>query len=238
MSGPGGTSTKRDQRRDTRRAQFQQRQAERKRARERQIRTQRIRRYSIIGGGILLIAVVAFFVVNAVINAGKPHTHTQYTTPASGDAREGLSCLGTEGLAEHFHVYLAIYANGQQVQVPANTGIVPQNGGTSACFYQLHVHGDPGDDNIIHIESPTKDPFTLGQFYAIWGQTLTKTQSGDYKADATHKLVYETVDDKGKVTTVTGDPWDIKLASHETIYVLYNSPNVKPVQFTKWLPNE
>lgn len=237
MSGPGGITTKRDQRRDTRRAQFQQRQAERKRTRERQIRTQRIRRYSIIGGGILLIAVVAFFVVNAVIGANQPHKHSQYTTPAAGEAREGLSCLGTEGLVEHFHVYLAIYANGQQVQVPGNTGIVPQ-GSNSACFYQLHVHSIPGDDNIIHIESATQDPYTLGQFYAIWGQILTKTQAGDYKADATHKLVFETVDGKGKVTSVTGDPWDIKLAPHETIYVLYNSPNVTPAPFTKWLPNE
>lgn len=237
MSGPGGTSTKRDQRRDTRRAQFQQRQAERKRARERQIRAQRIRRYSIIGGGILLIAVVAFFVVNAVISAGKPKVHSQYTSPATGEAREGLSCLGTEGLAEHFHVYLAIYANGQQVQVDPNTGIVPQ-GNNSACFYQLHVHADPGDDNIVHIESATKDTYTLGQFYAIWGKTLTKTQAGDFKADATHKLVYETVDDKGKVTAVTTDPWNITLAPHETIYVLYNSPDVKPVQFTKWLQGE
>lgn len=237
MSGPGGTTTKRDQRRDTRRAQFQQRQADRKRARERQIRTQRIRRYSIIAGGVLLIAVVAFLVVNAVINAGKPKPHAQYTSPATGETREGLTCLGTEGLAEHFHVYLAIYANGQQVQVPPNTGIVPQ-GTSSACFYPLHIHADAGDDNIIHIESPTKDTFTLGQFYAIWGETLTNKQAGDYTADATHKLVFETVDDKGKVTTVTGDPWNIKLAPHETIYVLYNSPDVKPVPFTKWLQGE
>ena len=237
MSGPGGSTTKRDQRRDTRRAQFQQRQTERKRARERELRNQRIRRYGIIVGGILLTALVAFLVVNAVISANQPHRHSQYTSPATGEAREGLSCLGSEGLAEHFHVYLAIYANGQQVQVPGNTGIIPQ-GSNSACFYQLHVHSDPGDENIIHIESPTQDTFTLGQFYSIWGQPLTKTQAGDYKADAKHKLVFETVDDKGKVTTVTGDPWNIKLAAHETIYVLYDSPNVNVTQFTKWLPNE
>lgn len=236
MSGPGGTTTKRDQRRDTRREQFQQRQADRKRARERQIRTQRIRRYSIIAGGVLLTALVAFFVVNAVIAANQPHQHGQYTTPATGEAREGLSCLTSEGATQHFHVYLAIYANGQQVQVPGNTGIVQQ--GTSGCLYPLHIHSDAGDENILHIESPTNDTYTLGQFYAIWGQTLTRTQTGDYKADATHKLIFETVDDKGKVTTVTGDPWNIKLTAHETIYVLYNSPDVKPAPFTKWLQGE
>lgn len=237
MSGPGGTTTKRDQRRDTRRAQFQQRQAERKRARERELRNQRIRRYSIIAGGILLIAVVAFFVVNAVINAGKPQVHTQYTTPATGDTRAGLSCLGTEGLVEHFHTYLAIYVNGQQVPVPNDVGVVGA-GTNSACFYPLHIHPDAGDDNIIHIESPTNDTFTLGQFYSIWGKPLTKTQAGDYNADATHKLIFETVDDKGKVTIITGDPWNIKLTPHETIYVLYNSPDVKAAPFTKWLQGE
>ncbi len=237
MSGPGGATTKRDQRRETRRAQTQQRQAERKRIRERQLRNQRIRRYSIIGGGILVFAVVAFFVVNAVISANQPHQHGQYTTPATGDTREGLSCVTSEGATLHFHSYLAFYANGQQVQIPPNTGIVQQSA-NSGCLYPLHIHSDPGDENIIHVESPTNDTYTLGQFYAIWGQTLTKTQSGSYKADATHKLVFETVDDKGKVTIVTGDPWNIKLAPHETIYVLYNSPDVKPAPFTKWLQGE
>lgn len=235
MSGPGGLSTKRDQRRDTRRSQLQQRQLERQRERERRIRQQRIQRGAIIGGSVLLTALLAFFVVHAVVggssNPTPAHAMGTYTSPADGSTRDGLTCLTQEGLAQHFHVYLAIYANGKQVQVTPNAGIV-----SNTCLYALHVHD--GEANIVHIESPTQSTFTLGQFFDIWGEPLSATQVMSYKADATHTLVYKVFDAKGALVAVTGNPVNIKLAPHETIYALYNSPNVKPVPFTGWKPNE
>ena len=60
-------------------------------------------------------------------------------------------------------------------------------------------------------------------------------QSGpDYKADASHPLVFEVFDANGKMTKVTSNPLDIALKEHETVVILYNSPNVTPQPFANW----
>jgi hypothetical protein len=142
-----------------------------------------------------------------------------------------MSCLGTEGTVTHIHMYLEIYVNGQQVQVPANTGIIQESNGNE-CFYPLHVHD--GEPNIIHEESLIQATYTLGAFFDVWGQPLSKTQVMQYRADATHALVFEVFDANGKLTTYTGDPLSLPFHAHDTIVILYNSPNVKPVPFTAW----
>lgn len=245
MSGPGGTPTKRDQRRDARRSQLQQRQTENRRRRQAEIRRQRIQRTAIWGAGLLVLIIVIALVAHAVIGTGGTKGGSSsssttitgtgtYTTPANGDVRDSMTCLGLEGTAEHIHMYLAIFVNGQQVQVPPNTGIV--NNGT--CFYPLHVHSDPGDENIIHEESPNTDTYTLGAFFDVWGQPLSKTQVMGNKADATHQLQFVTFDGNGQKTVYTGNPLNIPFSEHETIYILYNSPSVTPQPFTNFLPGE
>lgn len=192
---------------------------------------------AIWGVSLLVLVVVVGLIAHAVIGGGASSTPQQrgtYTTPANGATRDGLACTSSEGTVEHYHAYLAIYANGQQVQVTPGAGIV--DNAANPCLYPLHVH--PGDDNIVHIESPTQTTYTLGQFFDIWGQPISKTQAMSYKADASHQLVYEVIDTTGHATTYTGDPWNIQLAPHETIYVLYNSPTVQPKAFTGWLSGE
>jgi hypothetical protein len=242
MSGPGGTSTKRDQRRDTRRAQFQQRQLQRQRERQRQIRNRRIRNGGITAASVLIVALIAFLLIHAA-TSGSGSTGSSanivagtgtYTSPANGDVRDGMSCLGSEGAVEHIHMYLAVYVDGHQVQVPPNTGIV-NNG---SCFYPLHVHSDTGDDNIIHEESPDTKTYTLGAFFDVWGQPLSKTQVMNFKVGNGDTLKFVTIDENGKQTVQTGNPLDIKFSPHETIYILYDSPNAQPQQFKNFLPGE
>ena len=48
----------------------------------------------------------------------------------------------------------------QLYPIPADIGIIPEK-----CIYWLHTHDNSG---IMHIESPTKRNFTLGQFLQIW----------------------------------------------------------------------
>jgi hypothetical protein len=246
MSGPGGSTTKRDDRRNSRRAQFEQRQAERRRERERKLRNQRIRRYSVVGGSIVAFLLIGFLVIHAVVGSGGTSTGKvstgPFTTPANGDTRNGLSCLNTEGTAAHYHAYLAMYVNGLQVSIPAGIGIVAPPGypetalasnGNLVCYYPLHVHA--ATPNVIHIESPVADKqYTLGMFFDIWGQPLSSTQVWKYKADSAHPLTFEVFDASGKLTKVTGNPRDIVLQAHQTIVVLYNSPNVQPQPFTQW----
>jgi len=91
MSGPDGSLTKRDDRRNARRAQYEARQTERRRERERKIRRMQLQRIAIIGGSIVLFLLVGFLVLHAVIGSGggvpAPH-HATPTTPAGGDERE------------------------------------------------------------------------------------------------------------------------------------------------------
>lgn len=65
-----------------------------------------------------------------------------------------------------------------------------------------------------------------------------RTSALGYTADATHTLTFVTFDGNGHKTVVTGNPLNIKFSEHETIYILYNSPNVTPQPFTKFLPGE
>ena len=80
-------------------------------------------------------------------------------------------------MVEHYHPHLQIVLRGQEVQVPANMGVDPTTGATSA----LHTHEPEG---TLHIEADTKgEAFTLGQLFTEWGVTLTSTQIGDVRAE-------------------------------------------------------
>jgi hypothetical protein len=220
--------TKRDQRRESRRDQYQRRQNERRVERQRQIRRQQIRRYSIIGGGIVVVLLLGLLISQLIIHNATPKTGLN-AQPATGQTVDGLQCLPSQGVALHHHQYLDLYINGQQQNVPPGTGIINSAG----CLYPLHVHD--GEQNIIHNETAQKDAtFTLGQFFDIWGVKLSSSQVGTYQTDSSHTLVIKLVDKSGAVTTYTGNPYDLKLNDEETIYLLYNSPNVPLKPFTDW----
>ncbi len=143
------------------------------------------------------------------------------TTAAKGTTVQGVQCNSGEQVAYHIHTHLAVYVNG--VLRPISPGIgtvapVPQqtaNGvfdSASSCYYWLHVHAQ---DGVIHVESPTNTTYTLGQFFAIWGQPLSKTRVGP----ATGNL---TVYVNGKA--YTGDPTTIPLGSRENIQIDVGTP--------------
>lgn len=228
MSGPGGSVTKRDQRRESRRDQYQRRQAERLAERQRRLRQQQVRKYGFIGGGILVVLLLALGISQFVIHGNSQQT-TVTPAPATGQAVDGLQCLPSQGGALHIHQYLDFYVNGQRINANPGVGIVNSAG----CLYPLHVHN--GEANIIHNETDQQNvTFTLGQFFDIWGVALSNTQVSKYKVDSAHKLVIKLIDSNGNVATYTGNPRDIPLGDHETIYILYNSPNVAIKPFTDW----
>ncbi len=230
MSGPGGMITKRDQRRETRREQYQRRQSERQAERLRQLRQQRIRRFSLIGGGIVIVLLLALGISQFVIRSNQGNTPNSLNAhPATGQTVDGLQCLSAQGGALHIHQYLDLYVNGKQVTIPEGTGIV----NSANCLYPLHVH--LGEPNIIHNESDQQNvSFTLGQFFDIWGVKLSSSQVGGYKVDSAHKLVVKLIDKSGNVTTYTGNPYTMPLGDQATIYLLYNSPNVQLKPYTNW----
>jgi hypothetical protein len=110
---------------------------------------------------------------------------------ATGKTVEGVQCNGNEQVAYHIHTHLAVYVNGALRPISPGIGIVAPvaqqtaNGpfySATNCYYWLHVHTQ---DGVIHVESPTTRSYTLGQFFAVWGQPLTTTQVGQAKGTVT-----------------------------------------------------
>ena len=125
---------------------------------------------------------------------------------------DGIECQGMEGAVEHIHTHLQIFNRGRAVQIPAGVGI-PQGG---QCLYWVHTHTA---DGIIHIESPVKRTFTLGQFFDIWGEPLSRTQAASGRTAHGHAL---RVTVNGKPWT--GDPAKIPLRDREEIVIQSGPP--------------
>jgi hypothetical protein len=244
MSGPQGSVTKRDQRRETRRQQYETARRQRQIEVQRQLRRKRLQRGALYLVGALVVIMIAALIIHAATGANSAtgsgptiHSVGTYTAPALGETRDGMPCYNLNNGAEpsisaHYHAYLEMYVNGKPYDVPANTGIPAALNGAQ-CIYPLHIH--PGENNIIHIETQSANTvYTLGAFFDIWGQPLSTTQVGSNKADATHKLVFEYFDANGKLHPWTGNPLDLPLKSHETVVILYNSPNTTPTAYTNW----
>ncbi len=120
---------------------------------------------------------------------------------------------------EHVHVQLQLFNRGRPVPVPAQIGI-PQTG---ACLYWLHTHSN---DGFIHIESPVRRTFTLGQFFDIWGPDLSWNRAGAVAASRGTRLR----------VWVNGVPWhgndprDIVLRDRETVVIQNGPPFAKPAR--------
>ena len=128
----------------------------------------------------------------------------------------GLPALSAEGTVMHIHQHLDIFVEGKPVPVPANVGINQIGGFIS----DIHVHDNTG---VIHVESPTEQTFTLGQFFDIWGVKFTKDSIGGYAATGDKTLkVYS------NGTLYQGDPRDLPLAAHQEIVVVYGTEAETP----------
>jgi len=130
-------------------------------------------------------------------------------------AVNGISCDALESTIFHIHVHLAIFFDGVEQSIPFGVGIgQPWQVSDSdqgpfvddgACFYWMHTHTE---DGVIHIESPVRRSFTLGDFFAVWQEPLSASQVGPQQGQV--------------ITYVNGqrdptNPPDIRLTSHQRI---------------------
>jgi len=127
----------------------------------------------------------------------------------------GISCDALESTIVHLHVHLAVFFDEDEQLIPYGIGIgepwqvEPSDAGPfvsdGLCFYWLHTHTE---DGVVHIESPVRRTFTLGDFFAIWEQPLSANQVGPKQG-----LVISYVNGD-KVSTA---PQDINLTQHAQI---------------------
>lgn len=79
----------------------------------------------------------------------------------------------------HIHPHLRIIINGDEQQIPTNTGI------DSGCMHSLHAHDSTG---IIHVESPKKADFTLADFFYTWKKEYSAIKILDQTLTAESQL--------------------------------------------------
>jgi hypothetical protein len=153
------------------------------------------------------------------------------SSPGLGASVDGIACGAGEQVAFHIHARLTIFVDGKPRSVPYGVGISdPQTTPTArgpfvtsgSCFSWLHTHAA---DGIIHIESPVQRVYTLGNFFDIWGQPLSRTRAGPARGPVT--VLYN-----GEVWT--GNPRDVPLHAHAQIQLDVGRPLVAPVHITSW----
>jgi hypothetical protein len=154
------------------------------------------------------------------------------SSPALGQGVDGIKCQRAEHLLFHIHAHLTIFVNGKARQVPYGIGIAPPlygqnlaNGAvvnSGSCFSWLHTHAS---DGLIHIESPVRRTFTLGDFFDLWRQALSRKQVG-----AARGRVVAIYNDK----VWTGEPRAIPLTQHAQIQLEVGKPLVAPEHLKDW----
>ncbi len=100
--------------------------------------------------------------------------------------------------------------DGTSVPVPANIGISSAGG-----ISPLHVHDTTG---VIHIESPAKVPFSLGQLFSEWQVSMAADHLGALKIGG-DKQFHAYVNGK----PVSGNPAAIILNAHDEIALVYGT---------------
>ncbi len=108
-------------------------------------------------------------IVGPGLQTTQPPWKPEYAHLQERAKKIGLPPVGKETF--HIHAMLHVYVNGLLSPVPALIGIeVSKERETS-----LHTHDATG---IIHMETNHRYPFTLGDFFSIWGVKLGPAQLG------------------------------------------------------------
>jgi hypothetical protein len=139
------------------------------------------------------------------MQAGPP----PWTNGANAQLGARIAAIGlpSEGGALHTHEHLDVFVNGHAVTVPEGIGL------GSAASSPLHTHDASG---IIHVEASTQGPFTLGQFFDVWGVKLTSDCLGSLCGGG----LKVSVDGH----PASGDPRQIQLVNHQEVAVVYGTP--------------
>lgn len=192
----------------------------------------RKRRLSLIGGFVAALAIIAVIAVVATSGGGKQSsggsgatagvqaTAAPWAPEYSGlPARVNAMNLPTQSdLIYHVHAYLRVYVNGKPIQVPSQIGIDQQD----QLLAPLHTHDATG---LVHMEANQPYPFTLGQFFSVWGVKFTDSQLGAYVNNGANALA---VYINGKKIA---DPLNYKMQPHDLIVVGYGKPGSFPTSY-------
>jgi hypothetical protein len=166
----------------------------------------------LVVGGVVTVVLVALLVLFRI----------QSGTQITGQPVANIRCDSGEQLSVHYHAHIDLIYRGQPATITAQTGI------TGSCFYWMHTHSESG---VIHIEAPKDSAnrqFTVGDFFAVWGQPLNSRQVATFPVGRGDQ-VKVWVDGK----PYTGRPEKIVLRSHTQVVIEIGPTFVDPPT-TNW----
>jgi len=136
------------------------------------------------------------------------------STGGQGQAVGGLNCA----VPGNTYTHLSIFMNGKQLALPTSIGTVdPTLSAPKGCVYPLHTDDASGK---IRMDATTNASYTLGQFFAIWGQPLSTSNVAGLQG--TPVTAY--VNSGGMLTQYTGDLASLVLPEHGEVTLVIGTP--------------
>ena len=137
-------------------------------------------------------------------------------TGGQGQAVSGLNCAAAGNTYSYTH--LSIYENGTLLALPANIGTVqPTIASPKGCVYPLNTVDETGK---IRMDTTSNASYTLGQFFAVWGEPLTQTNVAGLQGSPI--TVY--VNQGGALTKYTGDLASLVLPPGGEVTIMRGTP--------------
>ena len=145
-----------------------------------------------IAGALAVVVLVAGGAAVAVVQRDRPEVvHGAATAPPwqrpgvdrldARAAAAGLENVWGRDLSMHVHTHLSITVDGENVVVPGDIG----HDADATFAAEIHTHDTTG---IVHVESPTRQRFVLGQLFTEWDVALDATSIGSLGADDGYRL--------------------------------------------------
>jgi hypothetical protein len=154
---------------------------------------------------------------------GQPAWQPEYAYLTQRLKQIGIPPGGKETF--HIHAMLRIYVNGLLRPLPADIGLDSAKGIESS----MHTHDGSG---IIHMEAPRPYPYTLGDFFSVWGVKLGPAQVGGLKGYGGNRLHFYL---NGKPLS---NPAALVLHKDDSVVIGYGPPSGYPHNPSKFLLSE
>ena len=139
----------------------------------------------------------------------------------------GLPELAEEGQLVHIHQHLDVRVDGRAVIVPTGIGFGVGSDDKVHFVSPLHTHDV---DGIIHVESPVRRDFTLGDVFDVWGLRFSASCLGGYcnRGDARVRVFVN-----GRPVGPGSDPRAVVLARHQQILISFGTARQLPARIAK-----
>lgn len=179
-------------------------------------------RRMLVAGGVLVVVAGLTAVALLTASGSVPGRSIPPPWPAPADVEQrvqaaGLTMLPEEGTVLHLHEHLSISIDGRAVTVPAHLGIDEAADRISP----IHTHDRTG---ILHVESPVRRTFRLGQLFTEWDVALAAGRVGGYRDGRDGVRVAMFVDRR----PYAGDPRGIVLRERQDLDVVVTTDGSDP----------